>query len=378
MQPAAPPRHALSVRDLPPNIFAIVMATGIVSLASHGAGWPRLANGLFLLNIALFPGLLALFIARVLRHPAELLADFHSHAKAPGFFSLVAAQCVLGSQFALLPRAAAIGLALWVGGAAVWFALSYVMVPALMEGTEKPKPETGLSGAWLLSVVGTQALCVLACRLVPALAAESADGPLFVALAFWLVGSMLYIWQIALIYHRILFLPLSPRELTPPYWINMGAMAISTLAGVCLIDEADRSPLLGELGPFLKGMTLLFWATATWWIPVLVALGAWRHLAKRVPLTYEHGYWAAVFPLGMYTVCTQNLIRVFQLRFLEPIPAVFVWIALTAWGLTFAGLVRHFLRCVASWRMERAGPLRVPAIAGDGRGETPTRMEADR
>jgi hypothetical protein len=55
---------------------------------------------------------------------------------------------------------------------------------------------------------------------------------------------------------------------------------------------------------------------------------------QRVPLTYDHGYWAVVFPLGMYTVCTQNLIREFRLPFLEPIPAVFVWVALAAWGLT--------------------------------------------
>jgi tellurite resistance protein TehA-like permease len=355
MEPDATPRPALSVRDLPPNIFAIVMATGIVSLAAHGAGWPGLAGGLFWLNVAFFPGLLVLLVTRALWYPAALFADLRDHAKAPGFFSLVAAQCVLGSQFVLLSPSATIGMALWVGGAVVWLALSYVMVPGLMEGTEKPKPETGLSGAWLLNVVGTQALSVLACRLVPALAAESPDGPMFVALVFWLVGSMLYIWKIALIYNRILFLPLSPRELTPPYWINMGAMAISTLAGVCLIGEADRSPLLGELRPFLKGMTLLFWATATWWIPVLVSLGAWRHLVKRVPLTYEHGYWAAVFPLGMYTVCTQSLIRVFHLSFLEPISDVFVWVALTAWGLTFAGLVRHLLRWRASRSLDRAG-----------------------
>jgi tellurite resistance protein TehA-like permease len=171
----------------------------------------------------------------------------------------------------------------------------------------------------------------------------------------------LYLWLIALIFHRILFLPLSPSDLTPPYWINMGAMAISTLAGVRLVGEAGRTPLLTDLLPFLKGMTLLFWATGTWWIPILVALGLWRHGYQRVPLTYDHGYWAVVFPLGMYTVATQNLVRILQLPFLEPIAAVFVWIALAAWGLTFVGLVWHVVTLMAE------GTKRVQPSSGKGR-----------
>jgi tellurite resistance protein TehA-like permease len=103
-------------------------------------------------------------------------------------------------------------------------------------------------------------------------------------------------------------------------------------------------------------MTLLFWATGTWWIPILLALGAWRHLFGRVPLTYDHGYWAAVFPLGMYTVCTQTLIREFRLPFLEPIPAAFVWVALAAWVVTFAGLVWHLATSM------RDPTMRVPPV----------------
>lgn len=354
MAPATSAQPGLSVRDLPPNIFAVVMATGIVSLALNGADFPLPAHALFWLNVGLYVALCILLLVRTVRYRTQLAADLRSHAKAPGFFTLVAAPCVLGSQCIQLFGLSTVGLALWCVGVIFWLGLSYAMLPGLMEGVEKPKPEAGLNGAWLLAVVGTQAVSVLACLLVPGLAADAPDALLFVALAFWLVGSMLYIWLIALIFHRILFLPLSPGDLTPPYWINMGAMAISTLAGVGLVGEAGRMPLLTELLPFLKGMTLLFWATATWWIPVLLALGAWRHLRQHFPLTYDHGYWAAVFPLGMYTVCTQKLIRVCQLPFLEPIPTVFVWIALLAWVLTFIGLTWH----LRSWKadgMSQAG-----------------------
>jgi tellurite resistance protein TehA-like permease len=365
MEPAAPATPGLSVRNLPPNIFAMVMSTGIVSIALHGAGYHLIALALFWLNIGLYAVLAVLLLTRVLRYRADLAADLRSHAKAPGFFTLVAAPCVLGNQCVLIAGVSAAGLALWIVGVTFWLALSYAMVPGLMEASAKPKPEEGLNGAWLLTVVGTQAVSVLACLLIPVLAADAPGVPLFVALSFWLVGSMLYIWLIALIFHRILFLPLSPGELTPPYWINMGAMAISTLAGVRLVGEASRMPLLTELLPFLKGMTLLFWATGTWWIPILLALGLWRHLQKRVPLTYEHGYWAAVFPLGMYTVCTQNLIRVFQLPFLEPITTVFVWIALAAWALTFAGLAWYLIRSERKNASRWPSGGRMPVDIGD-------------
>jgi tellurite resistance protein TehA-like permease len=185
---------------------------------------------------------------------------------------------------------------------------------------------------------------VLAGLLAPTLSEAAAGYLLFGAFCLWLIGVMLYIWLIALIFYRMTFLPMSAAELAPPYWINMGAMAISVLAGVTLGSNAHRFALLIELLPFLKGMTLLFWATATWWLPLLVALGIWRHIAKRYPLRYDHGYWGAVFPLGMYSVCTQRLGREFGLEFLIPLGVTFAWIALVAWLATAFGLGAHLLR----------------------------------
>jgi tellurite resistance protein TehA-like permease len=336
--PAAP---APSVRDMPPNIFALVMATGIVALAVNAAGWPAGARVLFWVGAAAYALLWVLAAARCARHWSAVRADLASHARAPGFFTAVAATGVLGNGCVILHALPGVGLVLWVVAVVLWAALSYTILPALIEAENKPDLEKGLSGVWLLTVVATQSVCVLGCLVVPHLPAGAAAPALFACLCFWLVGGMLYLWLIALIFYRMMFRPLTPAELTPPYWINMGAMAISTLGGVSLASAGRGSELLPELMPFLKGLTLMFWATATWWLPLLVMLGFWRHGVRRYPLKYEHGFWGGVFPLGMYSVCTSRLARECGLPFLVPLGDVFAWVALTAWAATAAGLARR-------------------------------------
>jgi tellurite resistance protein TehA-like permease len=124
----------------------------------------------------------------------------------------------------------------------------------------------------------------------------------------------------------------------------MGAVAISTLAGTTLLVAAPQSSVLQQLLPFLKGLTLLFWATATWWIPMLFILGIWRHGYRRYPLRYDPLYWGAVFPLGMYTVSTWRLAAAIEVPGLFVVPRVFFVVAFAAWLATLAGLGHHLIR----------------------------------
>jgi tellurite resistance protein TehA-like permease len=134
-----------------------------------------------------------------------------------------------------------------------------------------------------------------------------------------------------------------PSDLAPPYWVNMGAVAISTLAGSLLVLASSHSQVIMDVLPFVKGLTLMFWATATWWIPMLVILGFWRHVYSRFPLRYDPLYWGAVFPLGMYTVCTFRLAQALDTTYLMAIPRVSIFVAGGAWVLTMIGLVHEIL-----------------------------------
>jgi tellurite resistance protein TehA-like permease len=124
----------------------------------------------------------------------------------------------------------------------------------------------------------------------------------------------------------------------------MGAVAITTLAGSRLIIAAPEWPLLNELVPFLKGFTVFFWSAGTWWIPLLLILGFWRHVYKKFPLRYDPQYWGMVFPFGMYTVCTFQLAKALNFQPLLVIPRYFVFLALAGWLAAFAGMAYTFVR----------------------------------
>jgi tellurite resistance protein TehA-like permease len=333
----------VNVAAMHPAYFALVMATGIVSIAAHLTAMPRIALVLFVLNIAFYAGLWALTGARVVRHRERVLADLLDHGRSVGFFTAVAATCVLGSQFLVLVGMWRIGVALWCAGIVLWAVVTYTVLTVLTVKSVKPPLAQGINGGWLLPVVAAQSVSVLGTQLAPGFGANQ-EHVLFFSLAMWLGGGMLYIWIISIIFYRYTFFPLLPSELAPPYWINMGAVAISTLAGAVLVLAAPASPLLTSMLPFLKGLALLFWSTATWWIPMLIILGTWRHLYQHFPVKYDPLYWGAVFPLGMYTVCTIRLSQALGVPFLMDVAGYFVFLALAAWLTVAAGWVVSFRR----------------------------------
>lgn len=339
---------------LSPAYFGMVMATGIVSLAAGMRGMAWIAQLLFAINAGMYLLLWGLYLLRLAKHREAFLGDLADHLRGPGFFTVVAATSVLGAQCMQLGGPVRAAIALWGLAIVLWLLLTYTIFTIFTVKEDKPPLDRGINGGWLLAVVATQSLAVLS-----ALLATHADQPWrlelnFLALSTWLWGGMLYIWMMSLIFYRYTFFRFQPGDLSPPYWINMGAMAISTLAGSLLVRNAPDAPFLLSLLPFIKGFTVFYWATGTWWIPMLLVLGVWRHVCKRYPLAYDPLYWGAVFPLGMYAASTEQLSLALDLPFLQPIPGVFLHVALLAWAATFAGAVRRAFRVIRASLREAA------------------------
>ncbi len=331
----------LGVQQLHPAYFALVMATGIVAIAAQLQGYHPVAMGLGVLNALQYAVLITLLVLRGIRYPRTVLADAGHHLRGPGFFTLVAGTSVLGSQALIVMGSPRVAVALGVAAFLFWVVINYGVLTLLIVKREKPEIAQGLNGGWLVAVVAAQSLAVIFALVARRVGVEWHEPLLLLGLMSWCFGGMLYVWIISLIFYRYLFLVMDPGDLTPPYWINMGALAISTLAGANLLAAASLSPLLSELVVFIKGVTFFFWATATWWIPMLIILGFWRHVVRRFPLRYDPLYWGMVFPLGMYSTCTFRLGQELHLALLAPVARGMFFVAIVVWAVVFTGMLKR-------------------------------------
>jgi tellurite resistance protein TehA-like permease len=333
------------IERLYPGAFALVMATGIIGNAFFFEGPRGASDVLFAINVLVFPWLCLATLIRLACFRAALWADLVNPRLVFSFFTFVAAADVFGIGLDLRGLHGA-ALVLWLAALALWFLLIYLSF-GVLTFLNTAHQSNVVHGGWLIAIVGTQSLVLLGARIAPPLGDLAAS--VFVLIhMLWGVGLALYGIFVTLFAYRIFFYAFTPEDITPLLWVVMGAAAISTNAGSTLILTDSRMPFLHSMRPFIDGMTLIMWAWATWWIPLLVLFGVWKHGVCRVPVTYTPALWSLVFPLGMYALASLRLSLAADFAPLHIVSIAMLWIALAVWAATAAGLV------VVSWRSWRS------------------------
>ena len=88
--------------DLFPGYFALVMATGIISIACFLLEMKTISLALLVINVVAYFVLCLLLLLRLLFFFSRVKADIKDHVRGPGFFTVVAGTCVLGSALLIV------------------------------------------------------------------------------------------------------------------------------------------------------------------------------------------------------------------------------------------------------------------------------------
>jgi tellurite resistance protein TehA-like permease len=331
---------AMTVRILYPGDFALVMATGICSIAMRDVNQIAASVALLIIALAGFAALCAVLAWRIVRHPRRVLADLAAPDRAFAFFTIVAACDVLAARLARDDhRGTAIALA--SAGAAVWLGLTYAIPVRLILGPRPQPVLASVNGTWFIWIVATQAVAVSA-----AILDRSTDGSArataLIAVLTWSVGVVLYLMVATLVLTRLLLLEVRPADLTAPYWVTMGATAITVLAAAQILTMPPV-PAVTATRPVVAGLAVVLWAFGTWLIPLLVIFGIWPRAANRIRLSYLPTLWTIVFPLGMYAVASMHLGKAAHMPIVERIGRYESAVAVAAWVLVFAAMCRSLL-----------------------------------
>lgn len=306
-----------------PDVFAVVMATGILSIAAQLHHYTPISH---ILGVLASLGFVVLALLVAVTRPAWDRTDPDVTLR---LFTFVAACAVLDSRLA---NNHSVVVTLGAMALVAWLLLAALTARNMAAGTWTALRDRA-HGAWELGSVGTSGLAIVATQV-----ARHTGQRWWLALAMpvWVIGLGVYGLMTALIVWRAIAQRQDREGFEPDSWILMGGLAIATLAG-----DGIHALAPGWLAPAVRVATVVTWVVATLWIPPLIYFGLRRIRRRPALLRFAGVWWAMVFPLGMYSAATAATAAELGRPALSTVSLQFFWIASTAWlTVCAAGLVR--------------------------------------
>ncbi|HVJ51998.1 MAG TPA: TDT family transporter [Aliidongia sp.] len=342
------------VRQFTPNWFTVTMGTGILALALNQAPFAtpllhRVAEMLWLANIALFAIFTLLYAARWLLFPREARRIF-GHSVMSMFFGAIPMGLAT-----IINGFLAFGIAHWGQTAVViaealwWLDMAMavacgVAVPFLMFTRQDHSMEK-MTAVWLLPIVAAEVTASSAGLLVPHLAdPQAALSMLVLGYALWAFSVPLALGILVILLLRLVLHKLPHKDMAASGWLALGPIGTGALGLLLLGADAPQVATaagLAGLGEVAQGVGIVggavMWGYGAWWLLMAVLTTA-RYLREGMP--FNLGWWGFTFPLGVYSVATLALARQTHLGFIADIGAGLV-VCLALFWLTIAVRTLH-------------------------------------
>jgi tellurite resistance protein TehA-like permease len=316
------------------------MATGIISIEMEAHGFTVISWVMLVVTVVAFIALLVLNAWRFISHRHELVDDFTHPLRGFGFYTFVAAANVLAVRIVSFGHGVA--LVLMLIATVLWLIRGYAVPWTTRLGAGERPIVAAANGTWFVWAVGAQSISVAATVLAPY---DPGHWLPLIAVGAWCLGLFLYVVDGVFVVMRLLSYPFGAEDLTPPYWVAMGAAAITALAGSKLAT-LPPGPFADLVRQAIHPAAFFAWIVASWLLPALFAMGWWRHITHRVPFRYDANLWSIIFPLGMYGMACTAIAQSDQLPYLGELGAIWVWVSFAAWLLTTVTGIRHVVRDV--------------------------------
>jgi tellurite resistance protein TehA-like permease len=319
-RPAGIKRRILDA--IPPASGAVVMGTGIVSIALSLDHHDTLSDILLVIDAAIWIALAGLLPARAVAS----LERFEEDLGHPTALTSIAGTGVLGTRLTLLGWDWA-GAVLLVVAVAVWLGL----VPVVL-------------GHWQTPTIGASFILTVATESLALLAAALADSDH----AAWLLYASLVPFCLGLGFYAFVLSRFDRRQLmvgTGDHWVTGGALAISTVAAGRIAVAAQRTGALAGAHEALETIALVLWCLTIVWLPALLAAEA-----LRPRLRYNVRRWSTVFPVGMYAACSFVVGPLTGTTGITDFARVWVWVALAVWLVVFAAMLRRAPGLLRGWQ----------------------------
>ena len=267
---------------MPISMFAIVMGlVGLTLVLQHAERSWGLPAGIALtsvvVDIVVFAGIALAYLAKCLRHPGEVKAEFN-HPIRLSFFPAISIGLILlaTATFRLWPTLA---LVFWASGVALHLVFTLAILSRWMHQTHFEIHHS--NPAWFIPVVGN--------ILVPL-----AGVPLGFETVSWFFFSVgLVFWPVLLtilMYRHIFHAPM-PGKLMPTLFILIAPPAVGFIAWGALHPGEG----LDDFGRILFSFALFTTLLLVWQL---------RHFIR---LPFALSWWAYSFPVAAITVATMQM-----------------------------------------------------------------------